>query len=105
MNIPDRVRIGSVDYKVILKNEELVMNDRLCYGFIDFENTEISINKSRQNLSRQEQTFLHEIVHGIIKERSLDIENSDEETIVNEIALGLHQVIRDNPDIFLKSEG
>lgn len=47
MNIPEKIRIGSVDYEVVLTDENLV----------------------------------------------------------EEFALGLHQVIRDNPGMFLKDEG
>ena len=42
------------------------------------------------------------MLHGIIRERNLNVEN--EELIVEEIALGLHQVIRDNPKIFKDTE-
>ena len=102
MNIPEKVRIGSRDYDVKLTDETLVLNGRECLGIIDCDNTEIKVSKSIQSKQKQEQTFLHELVHGIIKERNLDLQNSDEETIVDEIALGLHQVIRDNPKIFME---
>lgn len=104
MNIPNKVRIGSVDYSVVITDEQLILNGRVCYGTIDYDQTQININNSIHNLVRQEQTFLHELIHGIIKERSLDIKNSDDETIVDEIALGLHQVIRDNHNIFLNDK-
>lgn len=100
MNILDKVRIGSSDYSVNISNETLVVDRQECKGMIDYEFHKIKINNSVQDKQGQEQTFLHELVHGIIKERSLDLENADEETIVDEIAIGLHQVIRDNPEIF-----
>ncbi|WP_185903784.1 hypothetical protein [Hathewaya massiliensis] len=100
MNIPEKVRIGSMDYDVKLTDETLVLNGRECLGVIDYDNTEIKISKSIQSNQKQEQTFLHELMHGIIRERNLDLQNSDEETIVDEIATGLHQVIRDNQEIF-----
>ena len=94
------VRIGSSDYSVIISSETLVVDRQESKGMIDYEFHEIKINNEIQDKQGQEQTFLHELVHGIIKERSLDLQNSDEETIVDEIALGLHQVIRDNAEIF-----
>ncbi|WP_195430935.1 hypothetical protein [Clostridium sp. D46t1_190503_E9] len=100
MNIPKKIRIGSSDYLVIISNETLVVDRYECKGMIDYEFHKIKINDLVQDGQGQEQTFLHELVHGIIKERSLDLNNSDEETVVDEIALGLHQVIRDNPEIF-----
>ncbi|WP_010295908.1 hypothetical protein [Clostridium senegalense] len=100
MDVLDNVRIGSSDYKIIISNQVLVVDRCECKGMIDFEFHQIKINNQVQDKQGQEQTFLHELIHGIVKERSLDLLNSDEETIVNEIALGLHQVIRDNKSIF-----
>lgn len=103
MNIPELVRIGSMDYTVILSEKIILKESKQCYGHINFENHLIKIDKTLQDPQGQEQTFLHELVHGIIKERNLDLFNSDEETIVDELASGLHQVIRDNPKIFINS--
>ena len=99
-NIPNTVRIGSADYEVELTDEVLVMNSQQLKGVIDYEFHEIKISNTVQDRQGQEQTFLHELVHGIIDERSLNLAESDDETIVDEIAKGLHQVIRDNPEIF-----
>ena len=100
MNIPCTVRIGSMDYKVELTEEVILLNHQECKGIIEFGEHEIRINSVLQDKQGQEQTFLHEVIHGIVAERSLDLEEADEETIVDEIAKGLHQVIRDNPEIF-----
>lgn len=105
MNIPKKIRIGSVDYEVVLTDENLVLNGREVYAWIDYNYHLIKINRNLQDKQGQEQTFLHELMHGIVKERSLEIGNCDEETLVEELAIGLHQVIRDNPGIFLKNEG
>lgn len=104
MNIPEKVRIGSCDYSVNIIDEKLILNARECKGIIDYEFHNIKINNEVQDMQGKEQTFLHELLHGIVKERNLDLSNSDEETIVDEIAMGLHQVIRDNPYIFKAAE-
>lgn len=104
MNIVKNLRIGSVDYDVILTDENIVLNGRACKGMIDYEFHQIRINNKIQDLQGQEQTFLHELIHGVVRERNLDLANNDEETIVDEIATGLHQVIRDNPDIFKQNK-
>jgi hypothetical protein len=96
VNIPNKVRIGSMDYEVLLTDETLVLNGSECFGTIDYNKHLIKINNYLQDIQGNEQTFLHEVVHGIIRERHLDIKNSDEETIVDEIATGLHQLIKDN---------
>ncbi|WP_271810549.1 hypothetical protein [Clostridium beijerinckii] len=103
MNIPGKVRIGSIDYEVIIEDNTIVLDAVQCKGKINYEFHKISIDSSIQDKQGQEQTFLHELVHGIVEERSLDLKQDDEETIIDEIAIGLHQVIRDNPDIFFNN--
>lgn len=101
MEIPNKVRIGSVDYEVIIKDETIVLDAVQCKGKIDYDYHEINIDSSVQDKQGQEQTFLHELIHGIVRERNLDFKNADDETIVDGLAIGLHQVIRDNPEIFI----
>lgn len=100
MNVPDKVRIGSMDYSVELTDKTLGLNGKVCYGIINYEQHNILINSEMQDKQGSEQTFLHELIHGIIRERDLNLSNCDEETAVDGIAMGLHQVIRDNPEIF-----
>lgn len=101
MEIPNKVIIGSVDYEVIIKDETIVLDAVQCKGKIDYDYHEINIDSSVQDKQGQEQTFLHELIHGIVRERNLDFKNADDETIVDGLAIGLHQVIRDNPEIFI----
>ena len=95
MNIPSKVRVGSVDYDVELTDETLVLNTQQSLGIIDYDNNKIRIANNIQSNQRQEQTFLHELVHAITREFKIDF-TEDEETIVDKLAYGLHQVIRDN---------
>ena len=101
MKIPEKIRIGSMDYKVLLTDKMIVRDGVQCYGCIDSEEHVIEIDRTARDIQGQEQTFLHEVVHGIMLDRNINLTDyPDEETIVNEIAKGLHQVIRDNPEIF-----
>ena len=95
MNIPSKVRVGSIDYDVELTDETLVLNTQQSLGIIDYDNNKIRIANNIQSNQRQEQTFLHELVHAITREFKIDF-TEDEETIVDKLAYGLHQVIRDN---------
>ena len=95
MNIPSKVRVGSVDYDVKLTDETLVLNAQQSLGIIDYDNNKIKIANNIQSNQRQEQTFLHELVHAITREFKIDF-TEDEEVIVDKLAYGLHQVIRDN---------
>lgn len=101
MEIPVKVRIGSIYYDVIVEDKTIVLDSSQCKGKIDYDFHKINIDSSIQDEQGQEQTFLHELIHGIARERSLDFDNPDEETIVDGLAIGLHQVIMDNPEIFL----
>lgn len=104
MNIPECVRIGSNYYEVELTDEPLILDNIVCRGLIEHYNHVISISTNFGDIQQQEQTFLHEIVHGIVNERSINLKEDDEEFIVDEIAKGLHQVILDNPHMFLNFE-
>ena len=99
MNIPKKIRIGSFDYNVDYTNETLILNAQQCYGLINYENTEIKIAKNIQNKQKQEQTFLHELFHGIVKEYKIDF-TEDEENIVDKLANGIYQILKDNKELF-----
>jgi hypothetical protein len=103
VEIPNKVRIGSIDYEVTVEDKTIVLDAVQCKGQIDYEYHKINIDSSIQDKQGQEQTFLHELIHGIVRERKLNLENADDETIVDGIAVGLHQVIRDNPNIFIQN--
>ncbi len=100
MKIPEKVRIGSMIYPVIQSDKILIVDHKECKGKIDYERHTIEVNNYVQDLQGCEQTFLHEIVHGIVDSRAISLDNSDTELVVDELAMGLHQLILDNPEIF-----
>jgi hypothetical protein len=94
MRIPKTLKIGGHIYTV-----EVV--DRLVSGInyvgeIDYNNNKISISKN-QDVNRQHQTFLHEVIHGIYN--NLGYTDHDEKQ-VDELAHALYQLIVDNPKLF-----
>lgn len=97
MEIKDKVKIGAMEYEVIKTDKPILLDNEVCNGVIDYGNLFIEINNNRA-IQKQEETFIHEILHGIIRERNLILE--DEEMIVEEISKGLYQVIKDNKEIF-----
>lgn len=104
MRIPDKVRIGSMDYKVERTDDVILVDHKECYGNIDFNKKVIRIQSNVQDSQGEKETLLHEILHGIVYERNFSYDKNDDETITEELARGLHQVIRDNPNIF-REEG
>lgn len=104
MNIPNYVRIGSNYYDIEFTDEPLIIDGRVCMGIIEYYNHVIKIGNNFGDEQQKEQTLLHEIVHGIIDDRSINFKEDSEEFIVDKIAKGLHQVILDNPHMFLEVE-
>lgn len=104
MIIPEVIRIGSCDYLVEFTDRDIVVDRSQCKACIDYDNHLISIDSNIGDIQSQEQSFLHEIVHGIISDRAINLKEDDEELIVDELAKGMHQIIRDNPEMFLDEE-
>ena len=101
MNIPEEVRIGSCYYDVEFTDETLAVDGTEVMGLIEYHNHLIKIRTKLGDIQQREHTFLHELVHGIVRDRSIEL-GEQEEFVVDEIAKGLHQVILDNPCIFEK---
>lgn len=94
MKIPESIRIAGVDYKI-----EFVPNlnngTNLAYGFIDFENSVISLSDTHGTGHQKRcQILWHEILHGIREANGMEIEN--EEAIVEMFSKGIYQVLQDN---------
>ncbi|HFD2048985.1 TPA: hypothetical protein ACF2C9_002923 [Clostridium perfringens] len=106
MNMQGKVRVGSMDYDVILTDEKIINKDgEECLGLTDHNLHEIKISTNLQNEQGQEKTFLHELIHAMIEERNLDFESITEEILAEDLSTILYQVIRDNPEMFTKSLG
>lgn len=95
MEIPSKVRIGSKDYEVVVSDKTILKGSQQCYGHIDWEHHKIEIDNTLQDEQGMFQTFLHELVHGIVHEFKIDF-SADGEDIIDRFADGLQQIIRDN---------
>jgi hypothetical protein len=101
--IPDVVKIGGMEYDVEITSEPLFVEDRRCKGLIEYEQQRIRLaDDSVISPQTRTRTFWHEVLHGILSERNFDIVKADdEETIVEELAIGIHQFIVDNNLLFV----
>ena len=99
MRILEKIRIGSVDYTVEMTDNNVVVDNQACYGSISYTDHVIKIDKKLGDRQRVELTMLHEMFHGVLHERGIKID--DEESIVESLAKGLHQIVRDNQEMFL----
>ena len=100
MNIPETVRIGSIDYKIELTKAPIVLDYKQCNGIIDYTQSKIILDSNTLEQQQLELTLLHEIVHGMLHDRGL--EEQSNESLVDAIAYALHQLIRDNHSLFEK---
>jgi hypothetical protein len=99
LRIPQKVRVGSCDYTVELTEETLVNPDRrICYGVMDADDHKLRIDRKLGDTQLHELVFLHELLHAMVHERNINLEN--EELVVEELSRSLHQIIRDNPEMF-----
>ena len=83
---------------MMLSSQKMTAKGKESYAVIDYNFHKIRINNKLADKQSNEMAFLHELLHGIVRERNIEL--TDEELIVEEIARGLHQVIKDNPEIF-----
>ena len=94
MKIPESIRIGGVEYRVVYEPNARAGNN-LVFGKIDFDNSQIVISETDGTGHEHRcMTMLHEVLHGIIWHASAEFEN--EERIVEVMAKGLYQVLQDN---------
>lgn len=96
--MPSNVIIDTANYKIIIKDKTYI-NGRECYGHIDYAKSEIEISTCEISESNQKITVAHEVVHGLTVERGIKelIPEQHYEKIVNELAKGFIQLVRDNP--------
>ena len=99
MKMLKRVRIDTVYYSII-QEDKLIVEGKEAFGCIDYRKKIIKINPDISEDQEIQQTLWHEIIHGIMHERNLDLLKTDEETCVDELSKGIYQVILDNPEIF-----
>jgi hypothetical protein len=98
MIIPNELKVGNFIYNVEVTNEPILHEGMLCHGICDSENQliQLSSDLSEQN---KERVFLHELLHSIQFDRSIDL-GEECEYIIDEFAKGLHAVINDNIGVF-----
>ncbi len=93
----NKVKIGYKEYEIV-KKEEVIDLPNECYGRIDYDKETIEI-ATKYSQKQQNQTFLHELIHGIFEKLDMD-DLRKNEVVINQVATTLYEVILDNPHIF-----
>ena len=91
----NKIKIGCFDYKIKVTNKPIIVNKELCHGSIDYYDRIIEIS-SDLDIQSQEVVLWHEIVHGIFDYRHLKPGVIEDEDLVEEIALGLYSIAKNN---------
>lgn len=98
MKIPEKIRIGGVDYDISVE-PQIVDGCRVLYGEIFFGDCKIllseTMNPNHQHLCI---TMWHEILHGIVNHANLKMPDDEDEMerIIDTMAKGVYQVLQDN---------
>lgn len=92
MNIPNKVKVGALTYDVVIVDE---LDDDDACALVDLQKMKIKIEKAAP--LAMEHHFLHEIIHAI------NSEIEDEQ--IEYLTMLFHQVIVDNPSIFVTKGG
>jgi len=102
MKLPKTVKIGGLNFAIKLADEPIVLEEqgeKEHGGLIDYGTTTITLYKGFSD-EYLELILLHEIIHGIWEHMTIDSSVDEEETVVSKLANGLHQVLKDNKDLF-----
>lgn len=95
MKIPSEVKIGYKNYNVNMIEGNLVEDNKVCYGTIDYDEGNIKLSNLYSN-DQKKCTFIHESIHGIDDIMEIDLDEDQ----VRKLGKGVYQFIKDNPEVF-----
>ena len=91
------IKIGYKTYQVICKDRLYTEKPEELYGQIDHDKKIIELS-AHYDIDQRICTLLHEVIHGVDNDRSLKLGEHQ----ITQLAIGLYQVVKDNPE-FLKN--
>ncbi len=106
MKLPESnftVKVGPFVYEVIYSSE--IADESSVFGSTHNNDQKIFLDPQRKK-QKQEQTFIHEILHACMFVNGLCYRLGDkedtvsEEDIIRETSVTLYQVLKDNPEVF-----
>ncbi len=101
MNIPQRIRIGAMDFDVVIAPKSGATLEPTYCGMIEQASQTITILDGCGEQQKQ-LVVLHECIHGILF--SAGYKDHDEK-MVEALAHGLYMLQRDNPELFKPENG
>lgn len=96
---PKSIKIFSKEYTIqyvdTLGNVDPHSEDYL-YGCIDFRSNTIRVFNNFPSPRDHYKTLAHEVLHGIVADLGIDFKNDSEERIIDNIALGIADILISN---------
>ena len=97
MNIPDKIKVGYKEYKLEEWKQTVASANEAQGQFFSKEGV-IGYVTTEKGVSHAN-TILHEVMHGIIYQWNMELDDKVEETVVSGLANGLTTVFVDNPKL------
>lgn len=95
----ENVIIDAVTYRIKETADIIVLDGQECGAIVEYGKALITIrNDESLGEGAKAKTLMHEIVHAILHERGME-KAADDETLVNELAAGIVNLIRCNPQL------
>ena len=95
--LPETIKIGYRNYKLEAWKQTVATANEASGQFFIKEGV-LGYNEEAKGVSHAN-TILHEVMHGIIYQWSMELEEKVEELVVNGLANGLTTVFVDNPQL------
>ena len=97
MGIPEKVKIGGVDYTVTRVTRPCTNNTNVD-GEIIYDRATIALRQGLETCKDyDDMVFIHEVLHGVFNHMCIE----QDEELIEKLSKGLHQVIKDNLNIFV----
>lgn len=97
MIIPDKIKVGGFIINVLKKPDLMVERNHLGEYHSKYQEIHIEQSSTKQQM---EETLLHEIMEAINYHYNLSLEHEK----LSLIATVLHQVVKDNPELFKEGD-
>ena len=92
-----KIEIDGCNYNVLYSKEPIIVDNKTCYGSIDYDTATILIDDDVADYTKNV-SLVHEIIHGILDSRGV-YEDSTDEDFVEQIARCLYSTLLHSPDL------
>lgn len=101
----DSVLIDAVAYEITRTDEPIIVDGQQCWASVDYAKAQIKMrNRDIVGAGREPRLLMHEVVHALLHARGFYNEDDNEE-LVEALAGGVVNLIRDNPKLVEFLEG